>query len=70
VGEWGRKRYDWPDHSRLGSWTGWILQLVEIGTDSRARSVDVMEVGRPNDLGDIANLGLTLSEAKQVLARI
>jgi hypothetical protein len=29
-----------------------------------------MEIGRPNDLGDIANLGLTLPEAKQVLARI
>jgi hypothetical protein len=49
---------------------GWVLPLVEIGTDSRARSVDVMEIGRPNDLGDIANLGLTLPEAKQVLARI
>jgi hypothetical protein len=49
---------------------GWVLQLVAIGTDSRARRVDVMEIGRPNDLGDIANLGLTLPEAKQVLARI
>src|SRR5271166_153369 len=48
----------------------WVLQLVEMGTDSRSRSVDVMEISRPNDLGDIANLGLTLPEAKQVLARV
>src|SRR5689334_14447358 len=49
---------------------GWMLRLVETGTDSRARSVDVLEISRPNDLGDIANLGLTLPEAKQLLARV
>jgi hypothetical protein len=49
---------------------GWVLRLVETGTDSRARSVDVMEISRPNDLGVIANLGLTLPEAKQLLARV
>src|SRR3954468_14731703 len=49
---------------------GWVVQLVETGTGSRARSVDVMEISRPNDLGDIANLGLTLPEAKQLLARV
>ena len=50
---------------------GWVVQLVETGTDrSRARSVDVLEISRPNDLGDIANLGLTLPEAKQLLARV
>ena len=48
----------------------WVLQLVETGTDSRTRSVDVLEISRPNDLGDIANLGLTLAEAKQLLARV
>jgi hypothetical protein len=48
----------------------WVLQLVETGTDSRARSVQVLEISRPNDLGDIANLGLTLPEAKQLLARV
>ena len=48
----------------------WVLQLVETGTDSRTRSVDVLEISRPNDLGDIANLGLTLPEAKQLLARV
>jgi hypothetical protein len=49
---------------------GWVLRLVETGTDSRARSVDVMEIRRPTDLGLIANLGLTLAEAKQLLARV
>ena len=49
---------------------GWVLRLVETGTDSRAQSVDVMEISRPNDLGIIANLGLTLPEAKQLLARV
>jgi hypothetical protein len=39
---------------------GWVLRLVETGTDNRARSVDVMEVSRPNDLRDLASLGLTL----------
>jgi hypothetical protein len=29
-----------------------------------------MEISRPNDLGLIANLGLTLAEAKQLLARV
>ena len=48
----------------------WVLQLVETGNDSGARSVQVLEISRPNDLGDIANLGLTLPEAKQLLARV
>jgi hypothetical protein len=29
-----------------------------------------MEISKPGDLGDIANLGLTLEEAKQLLARV
>src|SRR5271156_1316848 len=49
---------------------GWVLRLVETGADSPGRSVEVMEVSRPHDLGDIANLGLTLPEAKQILARV
>jgi hypothetical protein len=49
---------------------GWMLRLVETGTVSRARSVDVLEISRPNDVGEIANLGLTLAEAKQLLARV
>src|SRR5829696_1252096 len=49
---------------------GWVLQLVETGTENRAPSVDVMEISRPNDLRNIASLGLTLPEAKQLLARV
>jgi hypothetical protein len=29
-----------------------------------------MEISRPDGLGDIANLGLTLCEAKQLLANV
>ena len=35
---------------------GWVLRLVETGTDSLARDVEVMEIARPGTLGDIANL--------------
>jgi hypothetical protein len=49
---------------------GWMLRLVETGTVSRARSVDVLEISRPHDLGEIANLGLTQAEAKRLLARV
>ena len=49
---------------------GWVLQLIETGTENRAPSVVVMEIIRPNDLRDIASLGLTLPEAKQLLARV
>ena len=48
----------------------WVLQLVETGADGRTRSVEVLEISRPNDLGEFANLGLTLPEAKQLLARV
>ena len=49
---------------------GWALRLVGTGIDGQSRSFDVMEISRPDDLGDIANLGLTLAEAKQLLARV
>jgi hypothetical protein len=48
----------------------WMLRLVETGIDGQSRSFDVMEISRPDGLGDLANLGLTLSEAKQLLARV
>ena len=47
-----------------------VLRLVETRTDSKTRSVDVLEISRPGDLRDIANLGLTLPEAKQLLTRV
>jgi len=49
---------------------GWILRLVETGTDGQPRSADVMEFSRPDGFDDISNLGLTLPEAKQLLARV
>src|SRR5271166_7212914 len=49
---------------------GWVLRLVETETDSPGPGVDVMEIGARCDLGDIAHLGLTLAEAKQLLARV
>src|ERR1700685_1411525 len=53
-----------------GSCMGWILRLVETGPDITADGVDLIEIDRPIGLAEIANLGLTLSEAKQVLARM
>ena len=46
----------------------WILKLATAGDGGPC--VDIMEISKPDDLGDIANLGLTLAEAKQLLARV
>jgi hypothetical protein len=46
----------------------WILRLVKTGADGEGRAMDIMEIERPDDLRDIACLGLTLCEAKQLLA--
>ena len=46
----------------------WILKLAAAGGEGPW--VDVLEISKPDDLGDIANLGLTLAEAKQLLARV
>jgi hypothetical protein len=48
----------------------WMLRLVVPGIDGQSRSVDVMTVSRPDGLGDIANLGMTLAEAKLLLAQV
>jgi hypothetical protein len=48
----------------------WVLRLVETEIDGPARVIDVMDIRPLGALGDIANLGLTLSEAKQILARL
>ena len=47
-----------------------VLRLVETGNDGPARIIDVMDIRPLGVLGDIAKLGLTLSEAKQILARL
>ncbi len=49
---------------------GLVLRLIETRTDGKTCNVDVLEISRPGDLRDIANLGLTLPEAKQLLARV
>jgi len=46
----------------------WIVRLVRTEADGEKQPVDVMKINRPDDLGDIANLGLTLAEAKLLLA--
>jgi hypothetical protein len=48
----------------------WTLRLVEVGIDGQSRSFDVMAISRPDGLGDVANLGMTLSEAKQLLGQV
>jgi hypothetical protein len=46
---------------------GLILRLVETGIDGSSRSVDVLEIVRPDDLGDLADLGLSLAADLPVL---
>ena len=36
---------------------GWVFRLVKTGVEGLDRSVDVMAINRPGDLGDIAALG-------------
>jgi hypothetical protein len=48
----------------------WILRSMKIGTAAEGLSIDVMEINRPDDRGDITNLGLTLAEAKRLLANL
>src|SRR3954469_14055697 len=47
-----------------------VLRLVETGLDGSNRSVDVLEIMSRNDPGDIAALGLTLSQGRQLLGLI
>src|SRR3954467_3641347 len=49
---------------------GWVLRLVETGVEGLGRSVDVMVIDRPGDLGDIAALGLTLAQGKRLVALV
>ena len=48
----------------------WVLRLIATGDDDRCLSTDLVEICRPEGLADIANLGWTLNEAKQVLASV
>ena len=53
-----------------GGCVAWVLRLVEIGAEGEGPCADVVEISRPDGLVDIANLGLTLAEAKLVLASV
>jgi hypothetical protein len=53
-----------------GSRMEWVLRLVGTGVDGQSRSFNVMEISRPDGVGDIANLGLTLAEGKLLLAGV
>src|SRR5271157_2556057 len=48
----------------------WTLRLVGRGIDGNSRSYEVMTITRPDGLGDFADLGMTLSEAKQLLVQV
>jgi hypothetical protein len=47
-----------------------MLRLVKTGADGAGHSTDVMEINRPGDLADIVHLGLSLAEAKLLLAGV
>ena len=48
----------------------WVLRLIATEGDARCLSTDLIEICRPEGLGDLADLGLTLPEAKQLLASV
>jgi hypothetical protein len=48
----------------------WTLRLVGTEIDGQSRSCEVMVISRPDGLGDIAALGLTLVEAKQLPVQV
>jgi hypothetical protein len=48
----------------------WVPRLVETEIDRPSRVIDVLDIRPRGDLGNIANLGPTLAEAKQILARL
>jgi hypothetical protein len=51
-----------------GGRVAWIVRVVKPGVEGEGQCTDVMEIVRPADLGDIADLGLTLADAKLLLA--
>ena len=48
----------------------WIVRLVSIGAEGEEHSPDVMRIARPDDLADLATLGLSLAEGKRLLAGV
>ena len=48
----------------------WIVRLVSVGVDGTEHCTDVLQIPRPDTLADLASLGLTLAESKQLLAGV
>jgi len=48
----------------------WVLRLVGTEIDGQTPSFDLMGLNRPDRLDDVATLGLTLAEGKQLLAQV
>jgi hypothetical protein len=48
----------------------WILKLVSVGAEGEEHGTDVLRIARPDDLADLASLGLTLAEGRQLLAGV
>src|SRR2546421_1039863 len=57
-----------PLYLTRGGCVAWIVRLVKIGADGEEPLADVIKINRPDDLDDIANLGLTVADGKRVLA--
>jgi hypothetical protein len=53
-----------------GGRVAWIVRVVKTGAGGEGHCTDVMEIMRPADLSDIADLGLTLADAKLLLASL
>src|SRR3954470_2237385 len=47
---------------------GWVLRLVEV--EGPLGSVDMLEIDRPGNLDDLADLGLRLPDGKQLLSQV
>jgi len=48
----------------------WVWRLVEMKGEGQLQGTDVIEIVSPDDLGNIVDSGLTLSEAKELQARV
>ena len=48
----------------------WIVRVVKTGAEGEGPCTDVMEITRPDSLDNIADPGLTLAEAKLLLASV
>ena len=48
----------------------WTVRLVSLGAEGEEHSTDILPIARPDDLTDLASLGLTLAEGKRLLAGV